>query len=261
MRRSKEGVKMIDAIILAGGQKKGLFLENQNYIDEALLSIAGRHMIEYVVKALKDSKHVNNIIIAGSIINLSPLYGKDNNILLVDKGETTVRSLYNALMHVEDTVDFVLVVTVDVPLITAEAIDDFVEVCMKKNGDLFYPIVSKERNDSDYPGIKRTYVSLKDGVFTGGNAIFVRPKLINQYIVELERIVALRKKPLSIASYVGWGLMLKLIFGILSIDDIEKRLARLYNIKCVGIISKYPEIGIDVDKHSDLDYIERLMSS
>ncbi len=251
---------MTKAIILAGGQKKGLYKNQAEPINEALIPIGQRYMIEYVVEALGKSKFIDKIVIAGPDI-IQELYSKEPNIFVVSNGDTTVKSLIKALEALSQRNDYVLVVTSDIPLLTTRAIDDFISLCLGQEGDLFYPIVEKEINENRYPGIKRTYVSLKEGVFTGGNVILLNPQIANKCAAIAEEFVRLRKKPLSLASYLGWGFLLRYILGKLSIRDAEEKVSKVLGIKGVGVISSYPELGIDVDKYSDLEVVTKALCS
>lgn len=244
---------MTVAIILAGGFKPEL-------MEDALIPIGKRYMVEYVVDALQDSSYIEEIILAGPIQELAKIYAQFAGIKLVANGATAVESFLKAFQLVSPETQQVLLVTGDIPLLTTEAVEHFLCTCGTMEGDLFYSIVSREVNEEKYPGVKRTYVHLKEGVFTGGNLILLNPAIVAQCIKEAEELVRLRKKPLSLASYVGWKLMLTYVLRRLSLKDIEKGVSNLLGgIKGVGVISPYPEIGIDVDKPSDLVLVRKTL--
>jgi len=245
------------AVVLAGGQKEGLIQGEALPINEALIPIGSKFMIEYVVEALQKSSHIEKIVISGPVEQLEKIFPQVPTITLVQSGDTAVDSFQKAFFAVSPVQDLILVVTADVPLLTTQAIDDFISVCLRQEGDLFYPIVSKQANENKYPGIKRTYVNLKEGVFTGGNLILLKPGIVEKCIPVAEQLVRLRKKPLRLATYIGWGVLFRYIFRNLSLRDAEKEVSKLMGIQGVGIISSFPEIGIDVDKQSDLDVIKK----
>lgn len=246
---------MTVAIILAGGFKPGL-------MEDALISIGKRYMVEYVVDALQGSSYIEEIILAGPIQELAKIYAPSTGIRLVANGVTAVESFLKAFQLVSPETRQVLLVTGDIPLLTTEAVEHFLCTCRTMEGDLFYSIVSREVNEERYPGVKRTYVHLKEGVFTGGNLILLNPAIVAQCLKEAEELVRLRKRPLSLASYVGWKLLLTYVLRRLSLKDIEKEVSKLLGgIKGVGIISPYPEIGIDVDKPSDLVLVIKMLCS
>jgi len=156
--------------------------------------------------------------------------------------------------------EMILISTADIPMITPEAIKDFVEKALAMDADFYYPIVSKEENEKKYPETKRTYVKIKDGTFTGGNIVMVRAGKVKECIRQAEVFMTYRKKPWKLAQVLGLKFILKFLLGTLTIKELEERVGDLFNIKARAIISSYPEIATDVDKDSDLELAARALS-
>ena len=154
----------------------------------------------------------------------------------------------------------VLISTSDIPLITTEAVEDFLERCGKCDGDIYYSFVPKEINEAKYPGVERTYVKLSEGTFTGGNLVLLSPKAFRGNMEMIKKAAQLRKKPIQLCRMLGWRYLIKLIFGNLTIPEIEERVRQSFKIKAVGIVSPYPEVGIDVDKPSDFHLATQVLS-
>jgi len=253
---------MTVALVLAGGLKSELATQQQVFAEDALIRIANRHMVEYVVDALQGSPYIEKVIIAGPLQQLEKVYAKSNFVQITPNGETTVQSFLNAYNLVSPECEQILAVTSDLPLLTTNAVNCFLETCQSLEGDFFYPIVSREVNEGKYPGVERTYVHLKEGLFTGGNLILIKSEIVAGCILEAEELIRLRKKPFSLAAHLGWKLLFFYIFKRLSIEDAEKEVSRLLGgVKGVGVISPFPEIGIDVDKPSDLALVEKVLCS
>lgn len=248
------------AIVLAGGQKEGLTGEEAPPVSEALIPIGDKLMIEYVVEALSHSLYIDRIVIAGPCTELENIFGHTcAQLTLVQCGDTSVDSFRRAFQAASPVREHILVVTGDVPLLTTPAVDDFIKTCLPLPGELFYPIVSKQTNEEKYPGVKRTYVNLKDGVFTGGNLIFMKPEIVEKCMPVAEQLVRLRKKPWRLATYIGLGVLFKYMFGNLSLRDAEKEVSKKMGVHGSAIISSFPEIGIDVDKKSDLEAVKKTL--
>ena len=60
---------------------------------------------------------------------------------------------------------------------------------------------------------------------------------------------------------LGWKYLCSLLAGNLTIKQIEERVANILKINAVGIISPFPEVGIDVDKPSDLQLVTEVLSN
>ncbi|HBG01880.1 MAG TPA: 4-diphosphocytidyl-2C-methyl-D-erythritol kinase, partial [Firmicutes bacterium] len=98
-------------------------------------------------------------------------------IAVVEAGSSLPENIFRALDALEKE-NPVLLVTSDIPFIHAEAIDDFLDRCGELEGDVFYPLVSREANEQLYPETVRTYFTLKEGAFTGGNILLAHPQAI-----------------------------------------------------------------------------------
>ncbi|MGL5513835.1 MAG: nucleotidyltransferase family protein, partial [Sporomusa sp.] len=172
----------------------------------------------------------------------------------VPGGQTILETIdqgMKALGHANRT----LVVTADIPLLTPAAIEDFLDQCAGLDADLYYPIIAWTDHERRFPGNKRTYVRLKEGTFTGGNIFLVNPKIVDQCMKVAERIIANRKNPLKLCCLLGWTFVIQFIFGTLRLKQVEERVETILGVKGAVIQSQYAELGLDVDKPSDLDLV------
>jgi len=249
---------MYDAIILAGGENNeplGQF-SSQSY--EAMIEIDGKPMVTFVANALAATPQVEKIFVVGPVEQLSQCDFPTNTIL-VEGGNTiseTIQLGMNALGHQRK----VLVVTADIPLLTPLAIEDFLGQCRNEDVDLYYPIVSKEINNQYYPGNKRTYVRFTDGTYTGGNIFLVNPAIVPRCLVVAKELINNRKNPFKLCCILGWGFVLRFLIGTLSLSKVKERVAELLGVTGTIIQSPYPELGIDVDKPSDLELVRTTFS-
>jgi hypothetical protein len=70
----------------------------------------------------------------------------------------------------------------------------------------------------------------------------------------------MRKNPLALGSLLGLPIILKYLFGRLSIADVEKRAWDKLALVGRGVIVPYAEIGVDVDKPSDLELALQMLA-
>lgn len=250
-----------DAVILAGGENSGELKKIAPYDNEALIIIGNYPMIYYVYKSLCQSSMIRKIIISGPVDALRNLLGRDEKLLFVGAGEDVIESLANAVRVLEKngTTERILVVPTDIPFITAEAIEDFLIRTQKMEADFFYPLTSREVNEAKFPGVVRTYVKLREGIYTGGNLFVIRHQVLAPCIEKARQIIAHRKNPLAIARLFGFSIAFKYIFGRLNIPLAEKRFQEVMGIKGKAIISPFAEVGVDVDKPSDLELAQKYL--
>lgn len=241
----------MDAIILAGALNNGPLRGCSPSPYEAGIEVAGRPMVELVIDALAAVKSIQRIAMAIPDGILSP-EAKAKVWRTVPPGKTMIDSLSRAFEALQPE-EPVLVVTSDIPLITPAAVEDFLRRCEARPADIHYSFVSREVNEAKYPGVRRTYVRLKDGTFTGGNIVRFHPKVFREHSRRIAQAIALRKKPLKLCKMLGFRFVLKFLAGRLTVGEIEWRVENILQLKAAGIISPYPEVGIDVDKPSDLE--------
>lgn len=251
-----------DAIILAGGQSAFELKKIAPYDNEALIIIRNSPMICYVYRALRASQNVGRIVISGPVKDLYVIFAKEPELLFVEGGDTAIESFANAVavLKEQDMSASLLVMPTDIPFITTAAIDDFIAQSERYNADFCYPLTSREVNESKFPGVCRTYVTLREGTFTGGNLFMIRSRVIEKVMNMASELVKRRKSPLAMARLFGLGLVIKYFLKRLSIPAVEKRFAEVTGITGKAIISGYAEVGVDVDKPSDLQLAQAYFS-
>lgn len=244
----------MDVIVLAG-EKKDSNNNGEEKINKAFYKIKDKHMIEYVLEALRKSSIIGRIAVVGPKDKLQPVIGDivDN---IIEGTDSIVSNILMALDYFPEEKE-ILVVTSDIPMVTKEAIEDFIARCRMKNVDLCYSIVDKKVNDQKYPGVRRTYARLWEGQFTGGNVFYFNPSVRDKCKDFVEKMLEYRKSPTKMAGVLGFGFLLRLALGILTINAIQRKCEVLLGIRGAAIISPYPEIGNDVDRLSDLEFIEK----
>lgn len=235
---------LVDTIILAGDKER-----------RALTPIGSRPMLTWVVEALLSSGNIRHLAVAGppELAGILP-----EGVTLVPPGRTTVDSALNGAAVFPEA-EWLLLVTGDIPLLKPEAVRDFLARCRERPADFYYPIVRRETNEAAYPQVKRTYVRLREGTFTGGNMVLIKASALINCASRGQELVRLRKSPLALSRLIGFGFVFKFLTHRLRIVEAEKHFSRLFGVQGVGIISPYPEIGIDVDKESDLELVRRAL--
>jgi len=243
---------MVNCVILAGSSEKKL----RDKHDKAFININTMPMIYYVVNALKSSNVIDKIAIVGNFNNVNEI-DTDIDYIIEDKGSMFENALAGIKCFKDD--ERVLISTCDIPLLTGEAVRDFIEKSLASKADICYPVVKKETCEARFPDAKRTYAKLKEGLFTGGNLILINPKVLDRCIDKAKLMIERRKNPIKMGRVLGLIVLIKMLIGNLSIENAEKRVAKLLKLTPKAIISDYPEIGNDVDKPEDLEMVEKYL--
>ena len=252
---------LIDAVILAGGRSPWL-KEACGTEFRCLAPLGGRRMVDYIIDALQQSGSIGRIVVAASPGALAQLEGTlpEGVGLCAAKGDLPATAYAAARYFGDAGSEKMLGVCDDIPLVTGAGIRDFLEQCAAyPSGQLYYPIIPKEACQKLFPGAKRTYGSLRDGIFTGGNMMLVAKDVIPRGQQKAKEIFALRKSPLGLANWLGWSFVLKALFRMLSVAAAEKRFYTIMEIDSKAIITEHAGIGMDVDKPADLLLAEKYL--
>ncbi len=240
----------MDVLILAGGKTAPELQAQTGIAERARLPFGDRTMLDIVEDAVEG---IGEPIV---VAHFEPKRGRR-----VEPGNSFVGSLESGLAAV--TTDHFLLVTADLPFLTTASINQFVE---RSDPDVLinYPIIPVELCDQAYPGMKRTALRLREGTFTGGNAALVNTALMRQVMPLLDRAYEARKHPLRLARMVGLGTLMRLlgarIFpGSLTIPALERDLARFLKGPVKAVISRFPELGADVDNAAQYEAALALM--
>ena len=90
----------------------------------------------------------------------------------------------------------------------------------------------------------------------------VRASTVNANEELWDRIIAARKNVLKQASLLGYGNLLLLLSGQLTIQGAVKRVTERMDITGQAVFSPYAELGMDVDKPHQLEILRAdLMSN
>jgi hypothetical protein len=108
--------------------------------------------------------------------------------------------------------------------------------------------------------VKRTYIHFKEGIYTGGNLFLLNPWIVEPCAPKVEKFIAYRKNPIKLAGLLGWSFVFRFFTKSLSLSELETKVSGLWGIKGRVVIAPYPEIGIDVDKPSDLQLARAALS-
>lgn len=243
----------MDVVILAGAPAGAKLCSDTPELNKAMLNLGSKTMLQWIVDALKGAAWTGRIVAVGDV----HAEGLDEVVEPADNLIDNVRLGINTAGS-----EPVLVVCSDIPLLTSEAVDDFVARA-PKDAQLAYPIIRKEAC-SKHPELKRTYLKTADGVFTGGNLMLLSRDFVDRNWETIQGAYEARKKPVELARMVGIGVLLRVVLAqmfpsVLKVAYLERAISRMLGGKVAAVFSEYPEIGEDVDKASDLEAARKIL--
>lgn len=241
----------VNVILLAGAANTGPLKEVSPVANEALIDIGGKPMVQYVIDGLRQSAEVKRIAVVAPPGELEP-HVKGEGLEFVPSAGGIVDNIVQAARTLPRD-EQILIASCDIPLINGEIIDGLIALCRQKVADLYYPIIEKSVGEQKYPVVKRTYVNLKEGVFTGGNIFLINPAIIEQTASKVRPFLEFRKNPIKMVTLLGFSFLFRyLVLKNLTLLELEKKVSQMWDLKGAVIVCPWPEVGIDVDKPSDL---------
>lgn len=247
----------MDAIVTAGGiplPEEPLYPATQGE-SKALVDVAGKPMIQWVLDALTAAITVDNVVIVGLTEKVGLKCGKkmyfvSNQGKLVENLKAGARKV----KEINPKARHVLLVSSDIPGITGEMVDWVVNTDMQYNLDVCYHLIQREVMEKRYPGCKRTWTHLKGMEVCGGDMNVGRLSMILDEDVEIwHKITDARKSPLKQAALVGFDTAFLLLTGKLTLEKAETNIMKRLNLTGKAILCPYAEVGMDVDKLFQLE--------
>lgn len=248
----------MDAIVTAGGipRPEDPLYTYSHGDSKALIDVAGKPMIQWVLDALGSAKRVNNVIIVGlspksGVTCKKPLYFVSNQGRMLANIVTGI----NKALEINKKNQYVLVVSSDIPALKPEMVDWLVDTCMETKDDLYYGVCPREVMETRFPDSKRTYTHLKDMDVCGADMNITHVRMATEHLDLWEQLIGTRKSPLRQAGIIGLGTLIALFMRRLTLEDAVKRVRDRIGIKARAIVWSYAEPCMDVDKPSQLELL------
>lgn len=247
----------MDAILTAGGiplPEEPLYPATLGQ-SKAMLDVAGKPMIQWVLDALTDASTIDNVIIVGLTEKVGLKCGK--KMYFVSNQGKMVENLQaggRKVKEVNPKAKHVLIVSSDIPGITGEIVDWVVNTDMQTDLDVYYHLIQREVMEKRYPGCKRTWTHLKGMEVCGGDMNVGRLSLLLRKDIDIwHKITDSRKSPMKQAALVGFDTAFLLLTGRLTLEKAETNIMKRLNLTGKAILCPYAEVGMDVDKLFQLE--------
>jgi GTP:adenosylcobinamide-phosphate guanylyltransferase len=246
----------MDAIVTAGGiplPEDPLYPFTEGH-SKALLDIAGKPMIQWVLDALSAASKVDNIILIGmnaksGVTCSKPIHYLPNEGRML----SNIVAGVNKSLELNPQAERVLIVSSDIPALTAEMIDWLVTETEKDPADLYYGVIPREVMEKRFPDSRRTWTHLKDLDVCGADINAAHVRMATEHLDMWESLIGNRKSPLKQAAVIGLNILLLVAFRQITLKDLVQRVCGRIGIDGRAVIWPWAEAGMDVDKPHQLE--------
>lgn len=246
----------MDAIVTAGGipQPGDPLYVYSNGDSKALIDIAGKPMVQWVLNALGDSKEVDNIILIG-LTHKSGLTCKKPLHYISNQGRMLANIVagVNKSLELNKKTEYVLVVSSDIPALKGDMVDWLVQTSMQTRDEIYYGVCPREVMETRYPASRRTYTKLKDMQVCGADINLIHVSMATEHLDTWEKLIGNRKSPLASAAVIGWDTLFQLFTRQFTLQGLVERASERIGVKGRIIIWDRAEPCMDVDKPHQLE--------
>jgi GTP:adenosylcobinamide-phosphate guanylyltransferase len=248
----------MDAIVTAGGipRPEDPLYRYSNGDSKALIDVAGKPMVQWVLDALGDAENVDNIIVIGlsaksGVTCKKPMHFVSNQGRML----ANIVAGVNKSLELDKNSEYVLVVSSDIPTLKPEMVDWLVETCMQTQDELYYGVCSREVMEARFPDSKRTYTRLKDMALCGADINLTHVRMATEHLDLWETLIGSRKTPLKQASIIGLDTFFQVLTRSITLEDLVVKVGSRIGIKARAIQWQFAEPCMDVDKPHQLELL------
>ena len=256
----------VDAVVLAGGPADPALTGAA--LPKAFALVGSCTMVERVIAALRGAPQIRRVAVVGPD-PMPPAVAAAATLTVPAAGgllENLAAGL-GALAHnatagaaAPEGAAPVLVAAADVPLLTADAVAAFLREARAAAADAAYAIVPRDDVARAAPGVRKTFVRVADGEFTGGSLVLLRPGAFARARPVIERAVRARKRPWELARLFGLGALLGLATGRLRIAALERRAETVAGLRARAIVCREAGVALDVDNPEMLAFVRQRLA-
>jgi len=249
----------MDAVITAGGIPKPedpLYKYTQGK-SKALLEIAGKPMIQWVLDAVCASEKVGRIVIIGLNEGDIAVPGNKPVDFMPNQGSLfqNVRGSIDKIVELNPAAEYVLMVSSDIPAITTEMVDWAIDAALETEHDIYYNVVTRETMETRFPGSNRSFIKFKDLDICGADMNIARIEATQGNDELWQRLIDARKNAFKQAALFGFDTLILMLFRRLKIGDAVERVGKRLGLRGRAVVSPYAEVAMDVDKPHQFDLL------
>jgi len=258
------GLNKFAAVVLAGERPGGsAFSRELGLAASVLVDVAGKPALARVIDALEASEMVEGGLLCGPAEEIFRDNEEFRQILSAfqwtapESGPSA-----SALAALEQLDRFPVLLTAgDHALLTPDLVDFFCREAVKMDVDVVVGLAPYAIVHAAYPESKRTILKFSDGWYCGTNLFAILNREGKAGPVAWQEVEAQRKRPWRMVRRLGMGLLLRYLFGRLSLDKALESLSGVMGCRTGYVRIEVPRAAVDVDSVADRDLAEKILKS
>lgn len=270
MNKNAEGADARYTVLVMAANRRGIndpVAQMGGTSHKCLVPVAGMPMIERVVRTIETWGKAGRILVSiedpdilDSVPHIADLR-ESGHLEFVRSGANFLESVGNAAGRLADTDYPVLITTGDNALHTPQMINDFCTAAEESEAEVAFGLTPRtvvaESYPEDAPDVG--YLTFAEGQHSNCNIYMLRSARTLPVVRTMQEGGQFRSHPLRILKAFGFVAMVKYQFGRVRIDDVKKRLEKLFGVSVAPILVRFAEAPIDVDTPAMYALVERIL--
>ena len=252
------------AVVLAGERPGGSAISRElGLAASVLVDVAGKPALARVIDALEASEMVEGGLLCGPAAEIYQDNEDFRQILSGSSFQWTAPASgpsASALAALEEIDRFPVLVTAgDHALLSPGLVDFFCREAMKIDVDVVFGLVPYAIVHAAYPESKRTVLKFSDGRYCGANLFAILNQEGKAGPAFWQEMEALRKRPWRMVRQLGMGMLLRYLFGRLSLGMALESLSRAMGCRIGYVRIETARAAVDVDSVADRQLAEKIL--
>jgi CTP:molybdopterin cytidylyltransferase MocA len=225
------------------------------------INVAGVSMLARVVRTLTSYPSISRVIVSTDAHDIAQqsLGSRPEKVEIVASAASAAASAIAAIAENRAAYP-VLVTTGDHPLLNHAMLDYFLGESNRSGADLCVGLATAETIFSVYPGVVRTFLTFGRDRVSGCNLFALMNEKSNSALTFWSHVEGVRKKPWRLVRAFGLRPLLRYASGTMSLNEAFRQASMKLHLEAVPVLMPFAEASIDVDKPSDMELVERILS-
>lgn len=244
-----------DVILPAGGRVDPTLAAEAGTDVKALIRFGEETILARTIRVLRESGLARRIVVAGSEAaqQEARAIGADHAIAEANTGPENIFNGLKWLRSQPDPPSKVMVVTTDLPFLTADLLQRFVDLCPTDRA-ISVPLISRAEWNARFPGSTAMFVQLGDGEWTTGCAYLIDAEALERSMPQIEKVFAQRKSKLGMAKLLGPVFAYRFLTKSLTVPQIEAKIQSMLGCSGAAVRGAPPELAYDIDDLEDYSF-------
>ncbi|MCW5943423.1 MAG: nucleotidyltransferase family protein [Fimbriimonadaceae bacterium] len=249
-----------DAIVPAGGTIDDAFAAEVGTPYKALVRFGDATLLQLILGAIRETGRVKRILVIGP--KAVQEHARPLADVVLDEGTSGPDNILRGIVYLREntagSLGKVLVVTSDLPFLTGDTLNRFVDSC-RSDMDFSVPLIGRPAFEAAFPGAPATFVPLREGSVTTGCAYYVDADVLERGRAHIEAVFQNRKSKFGMAKLLGLPFVWKFLTKSLRLPDIEHKASQLLGCRGAAVPDSPPELAFDIDYVDDYRYARSRM--